>query len=464
MPMTPAQDTFSSLWQVLTTGGCSDSVEGRIQEFARACDTAQTLEPALLQAELYRRRGLLPAAIESLAVLQQGEYRTWPAEITALAWLTWGYLQREQGQFRDAAEAFLQAFGLQPTLLASLHALQFTRLTADQKRELTGALRAGVLGCPLAPPLALQLLADWQQECGERVESLQLSYRAAQLSVSPAQRDSLDQCNPPDLPDALIIGAPKSGTTSLAGWLAAHPQIYMHPRKELHFFDSHRWEWGADWYRCQFPRFRSDCPPVVRMEATPNYLQLGHVPERVRRLMPKARLIVILRHPLKRALSWCHHIIRQEGVEATPEQIIAAELQHYADGGATACLAEGAWHSTNCLFGSLYSGQLERWQRHFSQQQILVLQMESTISNPARAWQAISQFLGVPAPLASAVATGPSAALPHLNPAPATYAGLPESLVAELASTLAKEIQFWDSLAAPERGACAGGEGGRLCG
>lgn len=447
--VTSALDSFFSLWQVLSTRGASDALEQRIQAFTEACHSGQSLESTLLQAELHRRRGRLPDAIEMLADVQQGLTEAQPLELQALAWLTSGHLQREQGEFRAAAEAFIQAFALQPTLLASLHALQFTRLTPDQKQDLTGSLRAVVQGCHQAPPLALQLLADWQQECGQTLESLQLSYRAAQLSVGTAQRSSLDRLSPPDLPDALIIGAPKSGTTSLAGWLAAHPQIYVHPRKELHFFDSHRWDWGVDWYRCQFPRFRPDRPPVVRMEATPNYLQLGHVPARVRRLMPDARLIVILRHPLKRALSWCHHIIRQEGVEATPEQILSAELQQLAAGDATAWTAEGAWHPTNCLFGSLYSTQLERWHQHFSAEQFLVLQLESTLTNPAAAWQLIATFLELDLSLPSNVAPNTIGSLPHLNPAPAAYHGLPESIGAELERVLDQEIRLWDSLASP---------------
>jgi hypothetical protein len=53
------------------------------------------------------------------------------------------------------------------------------------------------------------------------------------------------------LPDFLIVGAMKAGTTSLARWLRAHPQVFMTGTKELHFFDTY-WPRGVEWYAEQF--------------------------------------------------------------------------------------------------------------------------------------------------------------------------------------------------------------------
>jgi len=183
------------------------------------------------------------------------------------------------------------------------------------------------------------------------------------------------------------------------------------------------------------------------MEATPNYLQLGQVPERVQQLMPEARMIVILRHPINRALSWCQHIIRQEGVEASPEQILAAELGQFLDSGETSWLDDGGWHPTNCLFGSLYTRQLERWRQVVGPERLLVLQMESTLRNPALAWQAIAPFLGLGHWASQGGAgTKAMALMPHLNSAPAVYDGLSESIVRDLKRVLDHEIQHWDSI------------------
>ncbi|MEB3276870.1 MAG: hypothetical protein VKM92_07885, partial [Cyanobacteriota bacterium] len=293
---------FDDLWRRLSAEGASAAVVCGIEQ--HAAHHADAVDTAVLLAELRRREGRLPQAIALLQAIEPSRLERERQQRPRLAGLvchTWGLLQREQGCFVAAARAFIDAFALDPALLASVHALQFTRLAPPELAELCAPFRAAVQRCSPAPPLALLLLADWQQQLGERAGSCELSYRAAQLSVSPLQRGQLDRLSPPNLPEALIIGAPKCGTTSLAGWLAGHPQVYVHPRKELHFFDG-RWPWGADWYCCQFPRFRPDGPRIVRLEATPNYLQLAEVPGRVQRLMPQARLIVMLRHPVDRAL------------------------------------------------------------------------------------------------------------------------------------------------------------------
>ncbi|MEI8250454.1 MAG: sulfotransferase domain-containing protein [Synechococcus sp. ELA057] len=436
-------DAFAELWHQLSRDGADAQIAARIEHFGQT--DGDPIAIGLLRAELLRRQGRLPQAIEQLAAVEPAQLsraRRDHPQLVALHQHTWGLLQRENGHFTEAARAFIEAFSLNPGFLQSLHALQFTRLTPADLAALREPFRNAVQGCNPAPPLALQLLADWQLQLGELTHSCELSYRAAQRSVSTAQRAALDRLSPPSLPEALIIGAPKCGTTSLAGWLARHPQIYVHPRKELHFFDN-RWQWGADWYRCQFPRFRQDAGRVVRLEATPNYLQLGQVPDRVHRLMPEARLIVLLRDPLQRALSWCQHIIRQEGVTETPESILMQELQELEQNSAHPAVTEGAWHRTNALFGSFYSTQLQRWQQRFREQRILILQMESTIRAPEQAWQRISAFLELdPDP----GATGPPGVFPSLNTAPASLPRLEKSIQGRLSELLQTETKFWSSL------------------
>lgn len=441
-------ESIDVLWQRLAAEGATEPLIAAIEQYATHHPGA--LATAVLLAELGRRQGRHHQAIALLDAVEpsllEREHSQRP-QLVGLLRHTWGLLQREQGQFAAAARAFIEAFALDPALLASVHALQFTRLTPEEVAALCEPFRAAVERCSPAPPLALQLLADWQQLQGERPGSCALSYRAAQLSVSPQQRHRLDRLSPPDLPEALIIGAPKCGTTSLAGWLAGHPQVFVHPRKELHFFDN-RWHWGADWYRCQFPRFRRDGFRIVRLEATPNYLQLAPVPGRVRQLMPQARLIVMLRHPVQRALSWCQHITRQEGVARPAAQIIGEELQLLERGEAGPWAGEGDWHATNCLFGSLYSSQLERWRRRFAERQLLVLQLEHTMAQPQQAWRRIAAFLEID-PHGSG--TGPAAEpFPRLNAAPGAYQALPAPLQQRLERVLHAEIKLWSGLPAAQ--------------
>src|SRR5437879_3262477 len=96
------------------------------------------------------------------------------------------------------------------------------------------------------------------------------------------------------LPDLLIVGAMKAGTTSLAAWLRAHPQVFMTEEKELHFFDA-RWARGVDWYHEQFAAAPET---VLAGEATPAYMVRPVFIERMASVVPGARLLVMLRNPV----------------------------------------------------------------------------------------------------------------------------------------------------------------------
>jgi sulfotransferase family protein len=108
------------------------------------------------------------------------------------------------------------------------------------------------------------------------------------------------------LPNLLIIGGLKCGTTSMHHYLGLHPEIQMSKPKELNFFvDCQTWDLGLDWYRGRFDdRFK------VRGESSPHYTNQPRfmgVPERIHQHIPEARLIYMVRDPIKRILShWTH--------------------------------------------------------------------------------------------------------------------------------------------------------------
>ncbi|MGH2726565.1 MAG: sulfotransferase domain-containing protein, partial [Actinomycetota bacterium] len=107
------------------------------------------------------------------------------------------------------------------------------------------------------------------------------------------------------LPNFLILGAMKAGTTSLAYWLGEHPDVFLAPGKELFFFNvPQRWELGVDWYRSQFAGSEGK---IARGEATPGYLGHPQAAERIAATLPDVRLIALLRHPADRAYSQYWH-------------------------------------------------------------------------------------------------------------------------------------------------------------
>src|SRR5688572_23024265 len=122
-------------------------------------------------------------------------------------------------------------------------------------------------------------------------------------------------------PDALIIGAPKAGTSALHAALAQHPQIYASPVKEPKYFmcwdapppayrgpgDRHsnqEWIWRREAYEALFRGAPDD---AVRLESTPFYLYAPNARRRIAEELPAAKLIVIVRDPIDRAYSnWMH--------------------------------------------------------------------------------------------------------------------------------------------------------------
>ena len=108
------------------------------------------------------------------------------------------------------------------------------------------------------------------------------------------------------LPNFIIIGGLKCGTTSIHHYLGLHPQIQMSKPKELNFFvEELNWDLGLDWYASRFDdRFK------VRGESSPHYTNLPRyegVAERIHTHCPDARLLYMVRDPIKRILShWVH--------------------------------------------------------------------------------------------------------------------------------------------------------------
>ena len=118
------------------------------------------------------------------------------------------------------------------------------------------------------------------------------------------------------LPDFVVIGAMKAGTTSLHGMLSGHPDIFMSREKELHFFtEAANLPRGEGWYRSHFRTDRRLCG-----ETSPSYAawpRHKRVPERMRSLIPEARLIYCVRDPIERALSHYKHALAT-GVQRRP--------------------------------------------------------------------------------------------------------------------------------------------------
>lgn len=208
------------------------------------------------------------------------------------------------------------------------------------------------------------------------------------------------------LPDFLIIGGQRCGTSSLYYYLTEHPSIVAASTKETHFFDEH-FAKGLAWYQAQFPTSmqKSYVENIFKRgfitgEGTPYYILYPHTPRRVAEILPKAKIIALLRNPVDRAYSQ-HWIELRGGFETLSfEEAIKSEEERLA-GELDKMMQDETYYSFgyrhhSYLTRGRYIEQLERWLNYFPKGQILVLKSEDLYSNPTAVLKQTFEFLGLP--------------------------------------------------------------------
>jgi hypothetical protein len=202
------------------------------------------------------------------------------------------------------------------------------------------------------------------------------------------------------LPDFLVAGVPKAGTTALHAALSRHPGLYMSPVKEPKFFltDGPPPARGGPgdaltyrehvWRREDYERLFDEAPPGARKgESTPLYLHDPDAMRRIAALIPDARIIVVIRDPVERAHSnWTH--LWSAGLEPEGDflRACAEEDRRIAAGWAS------FWHYTSL---GMYGLQLQRAFELFGRDQVMVLRYRTLVDEPAATLDRICGFLGV---------------------------------------------------------------------
>ena len=187
------------------------------------------------------------------------------------------------------------------------------------------------------------------------------------------------------LPDFLIIGTQKGGTSSLFHLLIQHPQI--HPLdskvKEVHYFDRRRnYKKGELWYRSHFPLRDTINPGELVGEATPAYLFFPDAAKRIQKDLPNAKLICLLRNPTERAIS--HYFMQvREKQECRPimEAMLGEEVGHY-------------FYKFYKSRG-LYLEQIKRYESYLKKNRLLILSSEEFFADPQKILKQVFRFLGV---------------------------------------------------------------------
>jgi Sulfotransferase domain len=174
------------------------------------------------------------------------------------------------------------------------------------------------------------------------------------------------------LPDFIVIGAMRAGTTTLHRYLDAHPEIGMAREKETDFFVAERnWDRGLPWYQGLFEPGRAR-----HGEASPNYTKYDifpGIPERIRSVAPDCRLIYIVRDPVERVIS-------------------QYKFRQIINPGA---LPEDSPVWSHIINTSRYHDQISRYAALFGRDRILVMDFDALVADPAAALRPVAGFIGV---------------------------------------------------------------------
>lgn len=198
-------------------------------------------------------------------------------------------------------------------------------------------------------------------------------------------------------PDFLIIGAQKSGTSSLLYYLGQHPEIAIPDIKEIHYFDV-KYHKGIEWYEKQFP-CKTDAFKITG-EATPYYLFHPLVPQRVALHYPEIKIIVLLRNPINRAYSqfW---MIKNRGQESlqTFEEAIESEAERVKP-EIVRILTNPEYRSKShqhhsYLSRGKYFEQLQNWFIYFSITNFCFIKTEKLLLKPISELEKLYSFLGI---------------------------------------------------------------------
>ena len=200
------------------------------------------------------------------------------------------------------------------------------------------------------------------------------------------------------LPDFIIVGAMKCGTTSLYYDICEHPCIEPASYDEIGYFDVN-YHLGINWYRSMFPsifkkrKILSKFGNFKTGEDTPFYFWNPDAAKRIHDLLPQTKIIVILRDPVYRAYSQYSNG-KRDGVETLSfEEILEIEIRDLDKKVSNPF--EKFFGKRSILAKGIYVEQLKIWEDLFGKNQIHIFSTEELLKNPERTMNSVYSFLGV---------------------------------------------------------------------
>jgi len=182
------------------------------------------------------------------------------------------------------------------------------------------------------------------------------------------------------LPDFVIIGAQKSGTSSMYYYLSQHPDVSLSFEKEIHYYNyyiDHGKSLG--WYKSFFPLKSS---PKITGEASPNYLYAKLAAQKLKLDVPEVKLIVLLRNPIDRAYSEYNMHVRQSGKAHFPTFEEAIANEDYTMEVSRVYLSRG-----------IYTYFIKQWLEYFDRDRFLFVKSEDLFQKPRETLATVYEFL-----------------------------------------------------------------------
>jgi tetratricopeptide (TPR) repeat protein len=316
-------------------------------------------------------------------------------QATVILYYQLAKLLRAKSRFPQAIAAYQKSIELDPYFRDSYIALQYTPIAAKQLDDLIAFYRQIVAKHPDVT-IAWGNLGDALTQKGLVTEAINC-YRTGSYQQAIQTYPYLIKLNWKDQktlgPDFIIPGASKSGTSSLYYYLGRHPQILLSHIKEIDFYWKH-YDQGIDWYLAHFPTL-TDQDDFLTGEATPNYLRFPQVAQRIKDTFPQVKIILLLRNPADRAISWHYHKLNTGLTNQNLADAIAEEIDRLATVTETEIINTGFYNPDNIL-SSLYIYKIKPWIELLGREQFLILKSEDFYQDPLKNMSEVFDFLGLP--------------------------------------------------------------------
>ena len=334
------------------------------------------------------------SAIESKAI---ADYKITLAkfpEVSIQHYYQFAKLLRARGRFTQAIAAYQKTIKLDPYFKLAYIDLQYTPTVKNQLTKLIKFYRQilaqhpditiawGNLGDALTQQDKVsEAIACYQKACYQR--AIQTYPHLSKLDWKEKQTSG---------PDFIIAGASKSGTSSIYYYLDRHPQVLLSHKKEIDFYWKN-YKRGIDWYLAHFPAI-TDRSNFFTGEATPNYLRFPHVARRIKQTFPQTKIIILLRNPADRAISWHYHKYNSGLTNKDLTTAISIEIDRLAT-ITEAEITQTSFYDPDNIISSLYYYKLKPWIEILGREQFLILKSEDFYQDPAGEMNKVHEFIGL---------------------------------------------------------------------